>query len=960
MMRSIKKILLVLLFVPAALFSQNTEGLKQAALGHMNAGRFGEAIDLLNKYISANPRVAEGYDLRGLSFEKRSQYQSAVLDFRRARKLDPNNKEIQENLARVIAIWHAQLYKKIEGHEREIAIDPSYPFNYLEIGKSYRWLEEWDLAEEWYDKYLERDDNASPDEIIRYTEILAKNEHIKKGEIVLKKYVDRYPEDWRLWSKYGYFTLWLGKNRNAINAFETALDFKPFFKEAQDGLDQAKREAYLTRYDPRSFEPVYAIDRYYNRLRRNPDDHETRFKLVDELIKEERIEEALDQLLILGVDHYDDERYDPLFDYVSIFRDSVYRTRIENYEAALEVDAGNKTAAKNAALYYEYLQEYDNSVFILDNYFEQFPNETDKELRYQYSKVLAWARDFDKAIDVVDGLLEEYPSDLDFQLFRAQLSVWNSRDIELAREYLDNVLASDSNVVDALIAKGSLSLFENDFDSAQEFADKASNLEPLNDEVIKLQSNIDFQLLRAEEEKLYEILEEGRVLVIDGDCQGALIFYEDYIAQAEPNAFILKEYGDVLFCAENFEEAKAVYEEVLDDGFSYDAALQSAKVSYSMGDSLGALKGFKTLVKEEPEEFEPLIYLADTYAKLNENDSARAIYDTLLTNWNLDDAQISMVEQRLDWLPVTGLSGILATFPSTVGFAPIVSWYSDNLSFGFTNLGGRLELGVLEFLSLGVTFQRQSLSANESSLNEDIINTFNFTGDRTFTTFEGHIFLRFGDYVSTGVGLGVVNVAGSTTQTDQMDIFTRYEPNDNFFIQGSITNSDAALILYSPYLIDNRLSSRNYRIEGKLIHKSGLLLKSHFQYITVNDSNEGNDFMLRVGRNFEEHLLAGYEYLFTNYRFDSNLYYSPNNFESHSFWIDIPLEEKDELEVTIGGKLGYVPNDDFVVLAGNIDATVKIDKNLLLTGRTSIGSTTRDNSSYRFFSGQISIYWNIF
>jgi hypothetical protein len=55
-----------------------------------------------------------------------------------------------------------------------------------------------------------------------------------------------------------------------------------------------------------------------------------------------------------------------------------------------------------------------------------------------------------------------------------------------------------------------------------------------------------------------------------------------------------------------------------------------------------------------------------------------------------------------------------------------------------------------------------------------------------------------------------------------------------------------------------------------------------------------------------------------------------------------------------------VPNNDFIILSGNIDATVKIDKNLLLTGRTAVGSTTRDDASYRFFSGQISLYWNIF
>ena len=143
--------------------------LKASAIKQMDAAKYGEAIDLLNKYISQSPRDTEGYTLRGLCFENITQYQNAVLDLRRALRLDGKNTKARTALARTEAVWHAQLRKKIKGHEREIAIDPSIAFNYLEIGKSYRWLEEWQNAEDWYDKYLSRDDDASPDEIIRYT-----------------------------------------------------------------------------------------------------------------------------------------------------------------------------------------------------------------------------------------------------------------------------------------------------------------------------------------------------------------------------------------------------------------------------------------------------------------------------------------------------------------------------------------------------------------------------------------------------------------------------------------------------------------------------------------------------------------------------------------------------------------------------------------------------------------------
>ena len=956
-----KIFILFLFFVFAPkMFSQAAleEGLKREAISHMNAGRYGEAIDLLNKYISANPRVAEGYNLRALSAEKRSEYERAVLDFRRAIALEPGIQQYKENLARVIQIWYALLRKKIEGHEREIAINPANPFNYLEIGKSYRHMEEWLTAEEWYDKYLARDDNASPDEVIRYTVILTYTKHIKKGEIILKKYVQRYPEDWRLWSRYGYFTMWLGNYKTAQMAFEKALSFKPFFKEAQDGLDQAKKEAYVTQFDPRSFEREYPIDRYYRLLRKNPADLETRFKLVDELINVERMEEAYDQLQIIGIDHYEDPRFESKMDFVESFRDTTYRNRIAYNEGLIAADPSNIKAVSEAAKYYSYLEEYDNAVALLDTFFITYPEVKDQELRFQYARNLAWYRDFDKAIEIVDGLLEESPDNLDYQLFRAQVSVWNSIDTDLAEEYLTNVLAKKPNNVDAIIATGSLALLQRDYEKAQEYATKAYELDPTSDEVAKLQSNVDFQALRAEEERLYKILEEGRHMLDEDDCEGALPFYQDYLAKAEPNMLILKEYGDVQFCAKNYEEAKVIYEEVLRQSYNYDAALQKAKVSYAMDDTLGAVTEFKQLVFDNPTLYEPRLYLADSYAKSGANDTARAIYDSLLT-WNIDTLQVLQLEQRIDWLPVTGLRGIVETFPRNIGFAPFTSFYSDNISFAYTQLGGRLELGFTDYLSFGISYQQNRMTASRSSLNSIIVNSINFRGSNNFTTFKGHAFLRFGDHFSAGAGLGVVN-SPNAKQKEDIDAYVRYDVEDHFSIAANYQNTDALLILYSPYLINERQFARLYKIGGNYWHKADIYFESYFQYISVEDEDEGNDFFMRIGKRWFDYLLGGYEYFYSNWKFDSPYYYSPNNFESHSIWAEATLEENDILNIKLKGKLGFVPNNDFLVLAGSIEASYKIFPRLTLRGNIGGGSTSRDDSSYRSVTGGISAYWNIY
>lgn len=951
----------IILFVSKTSAQTETELklLKTNAIEHMQAGRYGEAIDLLNKYITTNAREAEGYNLRAICYENRSQYQNAVLDFRRAIALEPGNQEYRNNLSRVIEVWYAQLRKKIEGHQREIAIDPNNPFNYLEIGKSYRWMEEWSLAEQWYDEYLLRDQNASPDEIIRYTEILAKTGSILKGERILREYVGRYPDDWRLWSRFGYFLLWLAKYREAQQAFETALSFKPFFKEAQDGLDIAKNEAYVTQENPRAFERVYPIDRFYSILRRNPDDDDTRFQLVEALIQEERIEEAYQQLQRLAVRHQGEEKFDELWMYVTTYRDETYRNKVEEFRAKLEENPQDLESVKKLAQYHEYLQEYDQALQVLDNYFALVPDEKDPELRFQYARVNAWARYFDSAMQIMDNLLVDYPDNLDYQLFRAQLAIWNKEDIELAREYLDNVLAAEPENVDALIAMGSLRLIENDFEGAQSYADQARELDPNNGEVIKLEQNIEFQKLRYEEEQLFKILNEGRELVIEGDYEGAIPYYEDYLAQAEPNNIILKEYGDVLFGAGRLQEAKDVYDQAASSGYYYEASLQRAKVAYALDDTTSAIKMFKELVTKEPYEFEPRLYLGDSYAKAKQYENARNQYDTLLTWDDLDSTEIAMIELRKGYLPVTGLAAIFETFPNYIGLAPQGSFYSDNLSFRFWQLGARMELGFTYWLTFGVSYYKTQMNANAESLDEDVLSSYYFTGDKTFTSFKGHLYFRFIDNVTIGTSFGQVNVDGFETR-DESEAFINFEKKDTVALNFQYINTDAALILYSPYLIDNRLFTTYYRISGYLNHRTGFHFSGYFSYLTVTDGNEGNDLQLRIGRRFLPEVIAGYEYFYSNYKYDVDLYYSPNNFESHSLFIDSWLEKKKNLEVKLGGKIGFVPTNDFLLLAGYLNVAYKVNDRLNFEGRLNLGSTSRDNASYKYIQGQLSAYWTIY
>lgn len=981
MFSRIKIVIIYFLFIAFSisnLFAQEVSrsaALKASAIKQIEAKKYGEAIDLLNKYISSAPRDTEGYTLRGTSFEIMGQYQNAVLDLRRALKLDQNNTTARTALARTEAIWHKQLRKKIQGHEREIAIDPSNPFNYLEIGKSYRWLEEWQNAEDWYDKYLARDDDASADEIIRYSQILAKNNHITKGEKILKIFVDRYPEDWRLWSRYGYFSTWLAKYKQAKKAFENALGFKPFFKEAQDGLDIVTKKAYVTQNDPRSFEKEFPIDRYYRLLRKNPNDAEMRFKLVNDLIKANRIEEAYQQLEFLGIDYSDEPKYIEKWDFVTTYRDSVYSLRIEELVVKVEKNPTNKESVLKLARYYSYLEEYEEASFILENYLELVPDEKDPRVKFEYSQALAWNRYFEDAGVVLDELIDEHQQNLDYKLFRAQIAIWTESELDMATDYIDEILTKRPNNIDALVSKATLLIMNEDFDAAQETIDKAKLLDPGNNEVFTIQSRLEFQIIRAREREIFAILEEGRNILGDEGCEEALPYYEEYLEIAEPNNIIKREYADVLFCAKYYDEALVIYDDILDDilddEFDYKTSLERGKLYFEIGDSVRAKETFKILVEEDSTEFQPHLYLGDSYAKMGENDSALAVYERLLI-WDLDSMQTYLVEKRISWIPPTGLSAIIKAFPSSIGFAPQAQFYFDNLSFGMSKIGGRIEVGVFQYLTLGVSFYRTNTTSNWESLDSstvhyvDSVSQTGFTGKRLYTSFKGHIIIPFSQELILSVALGLINTEGFERQ-DETEVSFSYDNRENLGVSIFYFATDANLILYSPYLIDyhfsnlTRMTASIFKVKGYYKHSTGLLFTSFFDYLSMSDENEGNNFLLRMGYQFTELFAGGYEYFYQNYRLTNNyigsIYYSPQNFDSHSIWADFLLEDKEITEVFLGGKIGYAPQSDQLILEGHLNAKYKPLSNLTLQGSLTMGQSSQFNYSYRYFGASVSAYW---
>jgi len=655
MNKHIKIFFLFLFIIALPILSQNKyEALKRQAVILMSAGRYSEAIDQLNKYIAANPREADGYHKRGLCYEQRPEYQYSVLDLRRAVRLDPKNSEIKKDLDRVIGIWHKQLYQKIDGHTRDIAIDSNNAFSYLEIGKSYRWLEEWRKAEIWYDEYLKRDDNASADEIIRYTEILIKTGSLIKGELVLKKNTIRYPDDWRIWSRYGYFALWLGKYKVAEAAFKTSLSFKPFFQEAQDGLDLATNKAYLIQENPRAQEQIKyqnSIDKFYLLLEKDPENDPIRFDLINELIGKNRYEEAYQQLQYLKPKHNDEDQFKQIWKTVTDYRDTTFNNNVERYTATIKENPSDKEAVMKLAESYASLFYYDSAIEVLNEYLQDLPEDQDLDARFKYAQYSAWNYEWAKAVAQMDKLLKLDPNNLDYQLLRGQICVWTIQDLDLAERYLLNVYDVRPQDLNLLLALTSLYSWKGNLREAGKYLDSAKQIAPNSPEVEKAQSNYEIQQAATEGQKVFVIKNQAIRLSEQGRCEEALAKYDEFRSKrTELSRDEMIEYAAIASCAKEYSLAIEYYDNVLSDQYDYKIALYRAKNYYLNQDTTKALAELENIRELNPEDDEARLILADTYAMTNQLDRSELIYRELKSKTKNDLQQQELINQRIVFL----------------------------------------------------------------------------------------------------------------------------------------------------------------------------------------------------------------------------------------------------------------------------------------------------------------------
>lgn len=398
-----------------------------------------------------------------------------------------------------------------------------------------------------------------------------------------------------------------------------------------------------------------------------------------------------------------------------------------------------------------------------------------------------------------------------------------------------------------------------------------------------------------------------------------------------------------------------MYDRILETEYDKDVDVQRAKVYYWSGDSLRAYEEFNRLALDYPDDVEVLMYLADSYVKMKEYDDARTIYESIKER----APESFMIDQRLSWLPPKpGSGGEFANyFLSYMVLNPLAYVFTDNLNFEYIYGGLGVEVGITRWMSIGASWVRGILSNGDATIN--------------YSTLKGNLFIKPATDWMLYMQFGKMKAPGIIDQPE-MNIGLQYDPKTNVKFDVAYFRSDGAVVLYSPYLVGVRLIGSSLKVSALYKFASGAEVSGYYQLVsssnydqtTTNEyypDNLGNNIQFRIGKSFYQNLKLGYEYYFSDYKYTfQNLYYSPQSFDSHSLWAEWLVMNEDKWEITVGGKIGYVPEADYILREANIQIFYTLFERLKLSAYGYVGSSVRDQYGYSSGSFIISAFWSIF
>ena len=168
--------------------------------------KYDDELECYARALEINKRFDKAWNNMGIVYFLKEKYDDARYCFERAIKIKPDNPEYINNLATVLK-KQGNLEEAIKHYQRALEILPDYMEVLLNMGMTYMEMKRHEDAYLAFAKYLEKNEVDAP-----------------------------------VWHLAGVSAMNAGDYNRAIECFERALKIRPDFREAKEGLREAKRK----------------------------------------------------------------------------------------------------------------------------------------------------------------------------------------------------------------------------------------------------------------------------------------------------------------------------------------------------------------------------------------------------------------------------------------------------------------------------------------------------------------------------------------------------------------------------------------------------------------------------------------------------------------------------------------------------------------------------------------------
>lgn len=236
-------------------------------LAYNNLGHYAEATAVLNKAVRLNPDLPFAYYSLGVAYDELgdrersiASFEEAVRTYRRAIRLDPNDKDAHSFLA--LSYTRLGRYEEaLEAYKQAIAIEPTDASNHASLAGVYEQLGLYEEAIEAYKQAIKIDPNHN--HARAYFALGFVYDQLGRHEEALQplwRYLETNPNDVIIYLSLGQIYRQLGRYEEAIRTYKQAITIDPNDARTYEDLGIAYLESGRYEESVQAYKQALEID----------------------------------------------------------------------------------------------------------------------------------------------------------------------------------------------------------------------------------------------------------------------------------------------------------------------------------------------------------------------------------------------------------------------------------------------------------------------------------------------------------------------------------------------------------------------------------------------------------------------------------------------------------------------------------------------------------------------------